>query len=240
MLAFAAVVGALAFARAGRLIAPMKALTIAGIELRRLLRWRANVFFLFVLPMLIILLLGAAFGGSDEARIGVVGGQGGPLARAVRRRRSTRRPSTELRRYATRAEPQRAVSRGDDRRRPRAAGRLRRPRWRAGRQVAGRLLRPPGLGRPAAAGDHRVGRRRAGARADRRRRCSSAPSGSTLRARARAGARDAAARRRRARVRRQRPRTAAPTRARRPLREPAPAPSCCCSSSSTRSTAPCG
>ncbi len=50
----------------------MKALAIAATDLRRLFRWRANVFFLFILPMLIILLLGAAFGGAS-ARIGVVG-----------------------------------------------------------------------------------------------------------------------------------------------------------------------
>jgi ABC-2 type transport system permease protein len=89
----------------------MKALTIAAVELRRLLRWRANVFFLFVLPMLIILLLGAAFGGSNEARIGVVGGQGGPLARQFVSALD-RRPSTVLSTYATRAELQRAVARG--------------------------------------------------------------------------------------------------------------------------------
>jgi ABC-2 type transport system permease protein len=89
----------------------MKALTIAAVELRRLLRWRANVFFLFVLPMLIILLLGAAFGGSNEARIGVVGGHGGPLARQFVSALD-RRPSTVLSAYATRAELQRAVARG--------------------------------------------------------------------------------------------------------------------------------
>ena len=60
----------------------MKALAIAGTDLRRLLRWRANVFFLFLLPMLIILLLGAAFGGS-AARIGVVGGTTGLGQRLV-------------------------------------------------------------------------------------------------------------------------------------------------------------
>jgi linearmycin/streptolysin S transport system permease protein len=61
----------------------VKALAIAGTDLRRLFRFRLNVFFLFVLPMLIILLLGSAFGGSDRARIGVVGGAGGPLARSL-------------------------------------------------------------------------------------------------------------------------------------------------------------
>ena len=73
----------------------MKVLAIAANDLRRLLRWRANIFFLFVLPMLIILLLGAAFGGSDTARIGVVDRDSGKLARqfvaALRDR-----PSTEL------------------------------------------------------------------------------------------------------------------------------------------------
>jgi ABC-2 type transport system permease protein len=49
----------------------VKAFTIAVTNLRRILRDRSNIFFLFILPMMIILLLGAAFGGSD-ARLGVV------------------------------------------------------------------------------------------------------------------------------------------------------------------------
>lgn len=57
----------------------MKALSIAVTDLRRLVRWRANIFFLLILPMLIILLLGAAFGGAS-ARIGVVA-DGSSLAR---------------------------------------------------------------------------------------------------------------------------------------------------------------
>jgi ABC-2 type transport system permease protein len=60
----------------------MKAVAIAANDLRRLFRWRANVFFLFILPMLIILLLGAAFGGAS-ARIGVVGGDGSRLGREL-------------------------------------------------------------------------------------------------------------------------------------------------------------
>lgn len=51
----------------------MKVLEIARTNLRRLFRARANIFFVIVLPMLIILLLGAAFGGSDRPVIGVVG-----------------------------------------------------------------------------------------------------------------------------------------------------------------------
>jgi ABC-2 type transport system permease protein len=60
----------------------VKALAIAVTDVRRLLRWRANLFFLFLLPMLIILLLGAAFGSSD-ARVGVVGGDHGLGQRLV-------------------------------------------------------------------------------------------------------------------------------------------------------------
>jgi ABC-2 type transport system permease protein len=61
----------------------MKVVAIAVTDLRRLFRWRANIFFLFVLPMLIILLLGAAFGGSNKARIGVTGGRSGLLAQQL-------------------------------------------------------------------------------------------------------------------------------------------------------------
>ncbi len=89
----------------------MKALAIAGADTRRLLRWRANVFFLFVLPMLIILLLGAAFGGGATSRLGIVQRDHGPLARqfvaALRAR-----PSTTLVSYAQASELRHAVSAG--------------------------------------------------------------------------------------------------------------------------------
>ncbi len=90
----------------------MKVAAIAITDLRRLLRWRMNIFFLFVLPMLIILLLGAAFGGSNKARIGILGGEHGTLAQqfvsALRDR-----PSTHIVRYSDRSTLQRAVARGD-------------------------------------------------------------------------------------------------------------------------------
>ena len=90
----------------------MKVLVIAGTDLRRLLRWRSNVFFLFVLPMLIILLLGAAFGGSQKARIGVLNSSSGRLAQQfVAALRS--RPSTTLVRYTTTSSLQHAVAHGD-------------------------------------------------------------------------------------------------------------------------------
>lgn len=57
----------------------MKALVIGANSVRRLLRERSNIFFVFILPMLLILVLGAAFGGSTEPRVGVVDGGSGPL-----------------------------------------------------------------------------------------------------------------------------------------------------------------
>jgi len=89
----------------------VKVLTIAATDVRRLVRWRANIFFLFILPMLIILLIGAAFGGSDRARIGVVGGQNGPLARRFVDDLAAR-PSTELHRYQSRTSLEQAVAHG--------------------------------------------------------------------------------------------------------------------------------
>jgi linearmycin/streptolysin S transport system permease protein len=90
----------------------MKALTIAATDLRRLLRWRANIFFLFVLPMLIILLLGAAFGGANKARIGLVNADSGRLAQqfvtALRARQST-----AVIRYTSRSKLESAVAHGD-------------------------------------------------------------------------------------------------------------------------------
>ena len=88
----------------------MKVIAIAVTDLRRLLRWRANVFFLFVLPMLIILLLGAAFGGSRQARIGVAGGREDVLAKFVAALRQ--RESIDLIRYSSAGSLARAVAHG--------------------------------------------------------------------------------------------------------------------------------
>ena len=40
----------------------MKALAIAAVNIRRMLRDRSNIFFVFVFPMLLILVLGVSFG----------------------------------------------------------------------------------------------------------------------------------------------------------------------------------
>jgi ABC-2 type transport system permease protein len=90
----------------------VKALAIAANDLRLLFRFRLNVFFLFVLPMLIILLLGAAFGGGGRARIGVAGEDGGPLARQLATALAARE-SVRLERYSSERRLQKAVSRGE-------------------------------------------------------------------------------------------------------------------------------
>jgi ABC-2 type transport system permease protein len=61
----------------------MKALWIAIANLRRMFRVRANIFFVFVFPMVLILVLGATFGGSSSPRLGVVTTGSGPLGAAL-------------------------------------------------------------------------------------------------------------------------------------------------------------
>jgi ABC-2 type transport system permease protein len=61
----------------------MKVAAIAVSNLRRLFRERTNLFFAFVFPMLMILVLGAAFGGSSDARVGVVAHASGALTNAL-------------------------------------------------------------------------------------------------------------------------------------------------------------
>jgi len=63
----------------------MKALWIAVANLRRMLRVRTNIFFVFVFPMVLILVLGATFGGSSSPRLGVVSTGSGPLGAALLR-----------------------------------------------------------------------------------------------------------------------------------------------------------
>ena len=54
---------------------------IGWVNTVRFMRERANLFFVFAFPLLIILLLGASFGGGFETRLGsLVEGGGGPLA----------------------------------------------------------------------------------------------------------------------------------------------------------------
>lgn len=52
----------------------MRVLAITGVELRRFLRDRANIFFVFILPLVLIMLIGAQFGeGSARSRVALAG-----------------------------------------------------------------------------------------------------------------------------------------------------------------------
>jgi ABC-2 type transport system permease protein len=64
----------------------MKVLAIAWTNLRRTLRERISLFFVFVFPLLMILVLGLAFGGSFQPRVGVTVLDDGSLASRLRDR----------------------------------------------------------------------------------------------------------------------------------------------------------
>jgi len=53
-----------------------RALAIAGANLRRFARDRTNVFFVFVFPVALILVIGTQFRGEEDPRLGVVGPEG--------------------------------------------------------------------------------------------------------------------------------------------------------------------
>ena len=61
----------------------MSALAIAGVSLRRTLRDRTNAFFVVLFPLLMVAVLGLAFGGSFTPRVAVVVSHPGPLANAL-------------------------------------------------------------------------------------------------------------------------------------------------------------
>jgi len=90
----------------------MKALAIALVNLRRTLRRRANIFFVFVFPMLLILVLGATFGNSSTPRVGVVATRPGPLARALIRQ-FERTPELRIERVGSYSALLTKVERGD-------------------------------------------------------------------------------------------------------------------------------
>lgn len=57
---------------------------IAGVEIRRFLRDKSNVFFVFIFPLLLILLLGSQFGaGSGQGHVSLAGGTGSELAKQL-------------------------------------------------------------------------------------------------------------------------------------------------------------
>ena len=61
----------------------MKVLTIAWSNVRRMLRERSNIFFVFIFPIALILLIGAQFGGDFDPAIGLFQEDEDPLASAI-------------------------------------------------------------------------------------------------------------------------------------------------------------
>lgn len=49
---------------------------IAALELRRFLRDRSNIFFVFIFPLILVLVIGVQFGGSSGGRVAISGGPG--------------------------------------------------------------------------------------------------------------------------------------------------------------------
>jgi ABC-2 type transport system permease protein len=59
----------------------MKALAITAVNIKRLLREPSTIFFVFIFPMLLILVIGASFGGSFRPKVGLLNaGDGGHAA----------------------------------------------------------------------------------------------------------------------------------------------------------------
>jgi ABC-2 type transport system permease protein len=58
----------------------MIVLTIAGVNVRRMLRDRMSLFFVFVVPIVLIVVLGTMYGGRTAPRMGIVILEDGPLA----------------------------------------------------------------------------------------------------------------------------------------------------------------
>lgn len=61
----------------------MKAIAIALVDLKRMLRERSNIFFIFIFPIALVLLIGVQFGGGGQLTIGVSQEGDGELAAAI-------------------------------------------------------------------------------------------------------------------------------------------------------------
>ena len=89
-----------------------KGLAIARANLVRTTRDRLGLFFILVLPMILIVVLGLTYGGFSSARIGVADVDGGPLAADLVRGIEPEGIELSVRPYATADELRDAVRRG--------------------------------------------------------------------------------------------------------------------------------
>lgn len=89
----------------------MKALAIGMSNIRRMLRERSNIFFVFIFPLALILLIGAQFGGGVKPAIGLYVADAGELATEISNEVESQE-SIETRRFDTEADLITAVERG--------------------------------------------------------------------------------------------------------------------------------
>jgi ABC-2 type transport system permease protein len=89
----------------------VKTFTMIGYELKRVFRDRSNWFFLFIFPMLLILVLGASFGSASASKVGVVAQGVGPLGEDLVSR-LRRAPGIEVSRERDQDAVRKAVERG--------------------------------------------------------------------------------------------------------------------------------
>jgi ABC-2 type transport system permease protein len=90
----------------------MKALEIARVSILRTFRDRMGLFFIVVLPMILVIVLGMTYGGMSAARVGIADEDGSPLSDALIGDLQTTDVRLEIRRYDTATELDDAVERG--------------------------------------------------------------------------------------------------------------------------------
>jgi ABC-2 type transport system permease protein len=91
----------------------MAAFEIARVNLLRVVRDRTNLFFVFLLPLILIVALGAAFGGAGTSRLGVVRTDAGPLGDALVGALAAGEMDVEVRERGSTDELRRGVERGE-------------------------------------------------------------------------------------------------------------------------------
>ena len=90
----------------------MKALEIARVSILRTFRDRMGLFFIVILPMILVIVLGMTYGGMNAARVGVVDQDGRPLSTALVADVHATDVHLEIRRYESVADLRDAVERG--------------------------------------------------------------------------------------------------------------------------------
>ena len=89
-----------------------KILAIAGSNVRRMLREKSNIFFVFIFPLALILLIGAQFGGDFDPGVGVWVAEDGVIAASILEELEAD-DSIELTRFESEDELTSAVERGN-------------------------------------------------------------------------------------------------------------------------------